>query len=751
MSLQKTMDTLGHYAKDAWNAVKRPLAYVSAATIILTTFEANEVQAQTNGLKSTNTEITETGYGGLFIKDENDQGIVGATITWTPVSIPGDSIPEPYVYTTDYYGDMSYEVLVFHDTGVGIQDKYNFEVIQARPNPSTDFTFNFISNQRPNNPVRVSNFEGKIVGKYNLTNYDNHVAVYHVDLSDKANGIYFATAFIDGKAQTSKIVKISGSYSGNLGSSAKETNNNFKNTNTEITETGYGSLVIQNENLNGIAGATITWTPVSIPGDSIPEPYEFISNGVGISDYEVLVFHDTGVGVTNNYDLNVVQARPNPSTDFTFNFISNKRPNNPIQISNIEGKTVGKYNLTNYDNHVAVYHVDLSDKVNGIYFATAFIDGKAQTSKIVKINGSYSGNLGSSAKEKNNNFKAATSDTAVYDITIEADGYYTLTDTRKVAEGDNGMDFYTLISDEEPPIDNIDIEGYVWALENTNNPLENAQVKVTVNSNGDEYTANSDSTGHFVVNGIPLGEEITFDIGGITGRYSFTGIDFTTPTTISNPADSVNSNFSAVLPLKLTSSSAQHIDDMTASGTNQDTILYYYKPEVSSTNRTTYNTWFTQLGLDEGGVYTFIESQTELTDKGIIIGNGTPNTQPYAEEIITPIGETLFPVKYANTTLNPISYEVFVHEIKRGVGYLEVSFNSVMETPVQNYTLEDKEIAEFVARPYEIALYEQGKTWIKLDNISEDMNSKSPSQPVKNVKSGIDENIPDYFNPSTQN
>jgi len=82
-------------------------------------------------------------------------------------------------------------------------------------------------------------------------------------------------------------------------------------------------------------------------------------------------------------------------------------------------------------------------------------------------------------------------------------------------------------------------------------------------------------------------------------------------------------------------------------------------------------------------------------------------------------------------------YYSFVHEIKRGLGYEEVAWagvESVMETPVQNYTLEDKEIAEFVARPYEIALYDQGKTWIKLNNISEDMNSKSPNSNVSNTE-----------------
>lgn len=516
---------------------------------------------------------------------------------------------------------------------------------------------------------------------------------------------------------------------------AKAQDNNFKNTNMEVTETGYGNLFIKNEENNGVDGATITWTPVTIPGDSIPDPYVFISNNVGISAYEVLVFHDTGVGVQNQYNIEVVQTRPNPSTDFTFNFIANERPNNAIQVNDVNGKLVGRYDVTNYDNHVAVYHVDLSDKADRIYFATATIDGKPQVSKIVKINGAYSGNLGYSAKPIPINLKIILENEAIYDITIEADGYYTLTDQRIVTEGDQGTDFYTLISDEEPPIDNLDIEGYVWQLENTSNTLENVDVKVTVNSNGDEYITTSDSNGYFVVNDLPLGETITFDIGGLTSRYSFTGVNFTTPEEIANPADSVNSNFSAVLPLKLASSSAQHIKDQSKSGTQQQVIEFYLGNSFNETQKNTIRNYFLNFEADEGGIYDFEESATQLTNSGINIEYGTYNTSINAEAIETPLGETFYPILYANSTMGVGNYFKFVHEIKRGIGFAEVAWagvESVMETPVQNYTLEDKEIAEFVERPYWNAVYQEEKTWIKTDNISEDMNSKSPNSNVSN-------------------
>ena len=109
------------------------------------------------------------------------------------------------------------------------------------------------------------------------------------------------------------------------------------------------------------------------------------------------------------------------------------------------------------------------------------------------------------------------------------------------------------------------------------------------------------------------------------------------------------------------------------------------------------------------------------------------------------------------------SYTRFVHEIKRALGFNEVAWagvESVMETPVQDYTLEDKDIAREASRMYWNAVY-SGKTNIPIEYLAEDMSSKSSSQPIKNVKARIDElnkiaeekiieeNIPDYFNSSS--
>lgn len=82
----------------------------------------------------------------------------------------------------------------------------------------------------------------------------------------------------------------------------------------------------------------------------------------------------------------------------------------------------------------------------------------------------------------------------------------------------------------------------------------------------------------------------------------------------------------------------------------------------------------------------------------------------------------------------------FVHEIKRALGFDEVSWYSVMRADGPDFTLEDKDIAREISRMYWNAIYQQEKTWIPMQYLSENMTSnKSGSSNVKNVKARIDE------------
>ncbi|RLD60258.1 MAG: hypothetical protein DRJ05_05000 [Bacteroidetes bacterium] len=158
---------------------------------------------------------------------------------------------------------------------------------------------------------------------------------------------------------------------------------------------------------------------------------------------------------------------------------------------------------------------------------------------------------------------------------------------------------------------------------------------------------------------------------------------------------------------------------------NQDTIEFFQNNTLNETMKEINRGYFIQLQADENNSYIFEESFQPLGNMGIHIESGTNNTQSYGNTFETPLGHNLYPVIYANTTLfggNPI---VFVHEIKRALGFHEVAWagtESVMETPVQNYSQEDKDIAQHFDRPYWNAVYKDNKTWIDANNLAEDLN-----------------------------
>ncbi|MDZ7776077.1 MAG: carboxypeptidase-like regulatory domain-containing protein [Bacteroidales bacterium] len=292
-----------------------------------------------------------------------------------------------------------------------------------------------------------------------------------------------------------------------------------------------------------------------------------------------------------------------------------------------------------------------------------------------------------------------------------------------------------MTSNIPPPPDNIDLEGQVWKLENLNQTLENAQIHVNVLGSSQEFNTTSDENGYFRIDNVPLGKDILFSVGGISERYSFTNVEYTTPSEIVNLSDSVNSNFGAVLPLKLSTSSADHIHDQTLNGTQQDTIWFYLGNSYTINQKNTIRNYFTNFQADENNAYIFEESFTELNNIGINIEYGTYNTQAYSTEITTPLGNTLHPVIYANTTMGVGNYITFVHEIKRALAIGEVAWYSVMKATAPDYTQEDKDIAKDVLRPYwNKAVYQEEKTWIDLIKISEDMNSKSPNSNSSTTK-----------------
>ena len=269
---------------------------------------------------------------------------------------------------------------------------------------------------------------------------------------------------------------------------------------SEVTKTGYGNLFIKNEDNNAIEGATVTWNPIDIPGDSIPDPYINSTDNEGVSPYEVLVLHTIIEDIhESNLDIEVTQARPNPSIDFTFNYITNSAPRNPVVISDISGRKVLETKLESYVNNIAVYYADLSGLANGAYIATAIIGNKAYSNKLIKIGDKQVGNLGSSAIKisSENTNKTTNSDEAIYEVIVEADGYHTITDQRIVTEGDQGWDGYTMTSTTLPIPQHQDIPGIAKDEATNNGPMANVTAILYNQTTNETITKTTGSDGAY--------------------------------------------------------------------------------------------------------------------------------------------------------------------------------------------------------------------------------------------------------------
>jgi hypothetical protein len=336
--------------------------------------------------------------------------------------------------------------------------------------------------------------------------------------------------------------------------------------------------------------------------------------------------------------------------------------------------------------------------------------------------------------KKENNLKNLETIQAEYWAKWEKEGFYTDSTLITLNEGNNPPIFLNMTPLPGLP-KNQDIAGIIYNGDNNYAPVSGATVILEHLNTGEVFTQITGSDGSFFFQDMPVrmgwtgtDQNYLFSAGGIEGMYSFADVPYTTPMYLENTwtaNDTINDNFNVVLKNKLETSSAIHIRQQTMHSTRQTDVLYYFKPEVPSSSRELFNNYFNQLMQDENNVFNFIETFSPIHGiTGITIGNGTPNTQSYSEEIVTPLGHTLYPVKWANNTMSPGNYIVFVHEIKRAIGLTEVAWPSVMKTPALVYTQEDKDIGMF-ERAYWNSVYQDEKTWISLKHyLAEDLSSK---------------------------
>ena len=252
-------------------------------------------------------------------------------------------------------------------------------------------------------------------------------------------------------------------------------------------------------------------------------------------------------------------------------------------------------------------------------------------------------------------------------------------------------------------------------------------VKVEVVASGIVFTDTTGSDGCFLIEGVPLGEDILFSAGGLAGKGDVSNFPYTTPEEIVNPDDSVNNNFSVVLPDDVPTTTWYHIRGQNVHGTGQDTIWYNVtEGGFTLVQENNIRNHFANLQIEENEVFIYVE-KPNASDTGINISNGTYNTSPTVKTIVTPLGNSLYPVVYANTTMPGGGFQYhnsFVHEIKRALGFDEVSwsYSSVMDALATVYILEDKDISREVSRAYWIAVYQDEKTNIPIDYLYDTMD-----------------------------
>lgn len=340
--------------------------------------------------------------------------------------------------------------------------------------------------------------------------------------------------------------------------------NNNKAALIDIIENAYGGLVINSSEGGGVSGAEVIFTPVELPGDSIPDPYNYITDNSGVINYEILISAQLGVGTQENpIDLEVTQVRPNPSRDFTFNYISKDFPQNQLIISDIRGRTIKTIKAQNHTDNVATFYTGLSDQANGIYLANMIIDGSVYSNKIIKINGAISGSLGSSAKQTGfKDLETVLETEAIYELSVTADGYEDFAEERTYTVGDQGWSGAELTPVAGLP-NSHDIAGTLVNGDDGYSTVSGAIVNLTDLTSGEFFSTTTDANGDYIFHDLPLLHDLSIEFGGIDDLYSFRNITYTTPNEIQDASDTINDHFDVILKYKLASSSANHIKSHT--------------------------------------------------------------------------------------------------------------------------------------------------------------------------------------------
>jgi len=198
MNLLDTMNGLGHYAKKAFNAVKKPLALTLAGTTMISMIAINEVQGQME---------VDTIYatGGFVAKNSENNGSVSNVLLSLRPEEMAMVVPDTtYEFITNGNGIAFFEdpgLPVYIDSTTGILDflKDNTQIL---PNFGSDI--NVFLPQDARGVLQYITVNGQITKEKDFSGDQ-----VHMDLSDMAPGLgLYRVLLEDGTAISGKYVKM---------------------------------------------------------------------------------------------------------------------------------------------------------------------------------------------------------------------------------------------------------------------------------------------------------------------------------------------------------------------------------------------------------------------------------------------------------------------------------------------------------------------------------------------------------------
>ena len=509
----------------------------------------------------------------------------------------------------------------------------------------------------------------------------------------------------------------------------------------------------------------------------MPEPYTYQTNSQGSYDYDVWVFWELYVGNKENSEKKLCAVRPNPGADFTINIETEKRPGD-MYILNQNGSIVDIVKAVEFQNKEAGYYVNLSDKANGTYYyLMKTLQGKI-SGKLLKLGSDPKGYLGIKPIPKNNNHKSSSSINtyeynAVYEITMEKEGYITLVDTVTIHEDHNPILFNIMIEEDNSIPQHQWVDGYIWdedldALSGVNIKLYNRSGDVLMDS------AVSNNSGFYEFNNpVPAGTDVYFkvlnddDYYAYDGSISYNNTDtYEVPDVIETNSDTITDNLQFVMYKKLreigstgnyTIVPAQHIRQLLATNLNIEPALrnlkFYLGTSLTLPEKNGYRANTSVLESDIDAPDLFEESSVELNqgsgydpynpqfDVGVNVEHGTNKTDTDQAGVTAPLGNHFVPVFSSEMTMNGANYLTFVHEHGRALGYDGVSYYSIMRGDAPAFTSADKVMFKLglIHADY---VYDLGKSYFGLSSLVDNLGGETMSVPYKETNLLFVENKP---------